>query len=238
MMSSVVIGGGISGILAALLLRERGEDVSLIERNESCGGLLRSWTSPTGLTFDYGTHVIQETGVPGIDRLLFDQLDERHWHELRVLRTGNYYGGKLNEHSPFIDATRLPEAAYRQGLADLMNAAPGNTAPGNARQALEAHFGAGYTRDILGPVLLKLYGCAMEELDPRAHFLFGLTRLVALTPEESRELKKVERLDARLAFHSYREGRSALRHFYPKTGGIGRWVVLLLAKLEAAGVRL
>ena len=238
MTQSLVIGGGISGILAALLLRERGEDVCLVERNDSCGGLLRSWTNPAGLSFDYGTHIVQETGVPGIDRLLFDQIDEKRWHTLRVLKTGNYYGGKLNEHSPFIDASRLPEAAYRQGLVDLLCAAPAQAAPANAKQALEAHFGATYTREILAPVLQKLYGCGLDELHPAAHGLFGLTRLVALNPEVSRELKKVLRLDDRLAFHSYREGRSPLRHFYPKTGGIGEWIELLLGKLKAAGVKL
>jgi len=238
MTQSIVIGGGISGILAALLLRQRGEDVCLVERNDSCGGLLRSWTSPAGHAFDYGTHILQETGVAGIDRLLFDQIDEQHWHTLRVLKTGNYYGGKLNEHSPFIDASRLPEAAYHQGLVDLLCAAPAQIGPTNAQQALAAHFGATYTREILAPVLQKLYGCGLDELHPAAHRLFGLTRLVALNPEVSRELKKLALFDDRLAFHSYREGRSPLRHFYPKAGGIGEWIKLLLNKVRAMGVKL
>ncbi|MSQ55905.1 MAG: FAD-dependent oxidoreductase [Betaproteobacteria bacterium] len=238
MTQSLVIGGGISGILAALLLKERGEDVCLVERNDSCGGLLRSWTSPAGLCFDYGTHVVQETGVPDIDRLLFDQIDERRWHTLRVLKTGNYYGGKLNEHSPFIDASRLPAAAYQQGLVELLCAAPAQAAPANAKETLDGHFGATYTREILAPVLQKLYGCGLDELHAAAHRLFGLTRLVALNPEVSRELKKIPLLDDRLAFHSYREGRSPLRHFYPKTGGIGEWIELLMGKMKAAGVKL
>ena len=238
MTQSLVIGGGISGILAALLLRERGEEVCLVERNDSCGGLLRSWTSPGGLSFDYGTHILQETGVAEIDRLLFDQIDEERWHTLRVLKTGNYYGGKLNEHSPFIDASRLPQADYQQGLVDLLCAAPGQAAPANAQQALEAHFGVTYTRTILTPVLQKLYGCGLDDLHPSSHRLFGLTRLLALNPEVSRELKKIPLFDDRLAFHSYREGRSPLRHFYPKSGGIGEWVKLLLGKMKTAGVRL
>ncbi len=237
MTQALVIGGGISGILAALLLRERGEDVCLVERNDACGGLLRSWTSPAGLSFDYGTHVIQETGVPGIDRLLFDCIDEARWHTLRVLKTGNYYGGKLNEHSPFIDCSRLPEAAYCQGLVELLGAAPAQTPPANLPAALEAHFGATFTRQILAPVLEKLYGCGLDALHPDAHRLFGLTRLVALTPEVSRELKKIPLLDGKLAFHSYREGRGPLRHFYPRAGGIGEWIKLLLGKLQAAGVQ-
>lgn len=238
MSPAVVVGGGISGILAALLLRARGEDVTLLERNETCGGLLRSWTSPDGHVFDYGTHIIQETGIPGIDRLLFDWVDDGRWHTLHVLKNGNYFGGSLNERSPFIDASRLPEAVYRRGVVDLLCASPGAAPAANAQQSLQASFGATFSDAIMAPVLRKLFGCSLEELHPDAHRLFGLTRLLALGPETSRELKKLPRLDAVLAFHSYREGRGSLRHFYPKSGGIGQWVEAMVGKLRASGVQL
>ena len=52
----VVIGGGLSGISAALTLADAGSEVTLLERRQRLGGLTWSfWRN--GLSFDNGQHV-------------------------------------------------------------------------------------------------------------------------------------------------------------------------------------
>ncbi|NDA81405.1 MAG: FAD-dependent oxidoreductase, partial [Actinobacteria bacterium] len=53
----VVIGGGLSGLAAALTVQERGQQVHLIEGNENVGGRLAT-ERIDGFTIDRGFQVI------------------------------------------------------------------------------------------------------------------------------------------------------------------------------------
>ncbi len=67
--------------------------------------------------------------------------------------------------------------------------------------------------------------------------LFGLQRVVAFTPERSRELKKEPKYDSKIAYHSYTEGSPPLGYYYPKgEQGIGQWISLLTDQLKSSGV--
>ena len=46
--NAVIVGGGMAGILAALLLKDRYETVTLIEKSPHIGGLLNSLHGPDG----------------------------------------------------------------------------------------------------------------------------------------------------------------------------------------------
>ena len=61
MKNCVVIGGGISGLMAAIMAAEHCQSVTLVEAQSECGGLLRSWQNEAGINFDYGTHILSET---------------------------------------------------------------------------------------------------------------------------------------------------------------------------------
>ena len=74
MRTTVVIGGGIAGIVAAYRLASHGSKVILVERAKSLGGLLRS-RSINGKFFDYGSHLLSKTGLVDLDSFLFDGLD-------------------------------------------------------------------------------------------------------------------------------------------------------------------
>ena len=55
---TAVLGGGLTGVTLARLLHERGDDVTVLERGETIGGLCRSKTE-AGFTFDVGgSHII------------------------------------------------------------------------------------------------------------------------------------------------------------------------------------
>lgn len=66
-MSSVVIGGGLAGLSAALTLQEAGEDVELYEASDSIGGRLRS-DYVDGFILDRGFQLIN-AGYPELKRL-------------------------------------------------------------------------------------------------------------------------------------------------------------------------
>jgi hypothetical protein len=66
-MSSVVIGGGLAGLSAALTLQEAGEEVELFEASDGVGGRLRS-DYVDGFILDRGFQLIN-SGYPEIKRL-------------------------------------------------------------------------------------------------------------------------------------------------------------------------
>ncbi len=59
---TIVVGGGMSGLTAAVYLARAGHDVLLLEKNKECGGLLSSF-SRDGFTFDAGARAILNAGI-------------------------------------------------------------------------------------------------------------------------------------------------------------------------------
>jgi phytoene dehydrogenase-like protein len=77
-MDAVVVGGGLSGLVAARHLAESGADVTLFERRETVGGRVRSRTVD-GYTLDRGFQVLF-TAYPAVRRELdLDALDLRRF---------------------------------------------------------------------------------------------------------------------------------------------------------------
>src|SRR3954452_563023 len=66
--SAVVVGGGIAGVTAALLLAERGVTVTLLEREPQLGGRLAAWPS----TLPDGTRHMVEHGFHGFFRQYYN----------------------------------------------------------------------------------------------------------------------------------------------------------------------
>ncbi len=58
----IVVGGGIAGLTAALSLVHKGRDVLLIEKNESCGGLMNSFERG-GFHFEGGARALVNAGL-------------------------------------------------------------------------------------------------------------------------------------------------------------------------------
>ncbi len=58
----IVVGGGIAGLTAALSLVHNGRDVLLIEKNDSCGGLMNSFERD-GFRFEGGARALVNAGL-------------------------------------------------------------------------------------------------------------------------------------------------------------------------------
>ena len=87
----VVVGGGVIGMIAALLVKTKKNSVFLIEQNKELGGLFRSRKFYKNLFFDYGSHFIKQTGIKKLDKLLFGNLDKKKWHILGNLRGASFF---------------------------------------------------------------------------------------------------------------------------------------------------
>lgn len=234
MTKAVVVGGGVAGLLSAILLQRRGVAVTLVEKDLACGGLPNSVTAASGVSFDYGTHYLTDTGVAAVDELLHDWLRPEQWRSFQLIRTGNYFRGGMYSLSPFIDARQLGAADFKAGFAELLATRPFEAAAcANLKELFERHAGPTFTRLIHAPILRKQLGAELEDLHPLTPFV--LKPLVCADADESRRLKHDPFLDGKIAFATYEEGVKPARHFYPRQGGLGQWVRGLEGSLESAG---
>lgn len=238
MKNIVVVGGGISGILSALLLREKYKNVFLVERESKLGGLLSSVHSPEGDNFDYGTHYLVNTGHEKIDSLLFPDEWRKNWIPLPYLKAGNFFQGKLNESSVFADTNLLSKDVYQRGVEELLAIKTEASSAKNLEEYLNNTFGKTFTKAVFEPIAVERLGMPLSELYPNSHTLIELTRILVLDADATRKLKSESSVyDRKIGFHSYLEGKRATTSYYPKAGGTSIWIDLLERRLADAGVQ-
>ena len=238
--NAVIVGGGIAGLFAGLLIARAGQHlVHLVERDTRVGGLLQSTRYRGRLNYDKGIHYAVETGNTKIDSILFEGMSEDKWHVFRTsLPQGNVFGGRLNSDSGCIDARVLAADLQARGLVEILD---GRAAPADVphlAEALEAEYGPTYTEHIFRPVMRKLAGRALEQLGPDAHGSFGISRLIVLPSRAAKRLKGLPEYDKCIAYTRTSDGRSPIRKFYPRDGGIGMWPEMLARRLADAGARI
>lgn len=231
----LIVGGGIVGIAAAKLLEERGSSYILVESEPRLGGLLKT-ENYDGYDFDYGTHLITETGVEHIDNLIIGALDKDHWNQYEYLKAGCYYR-KLDQKSPVISVdTALSERDKYQGFFELVNTISHDKVPSNLSDQHSLLFGDLLSKKITLPVLEHLYKTPSLELAPNAGALFGVSRLKFFDNDVSQKIKKISELDQRIAFESSKYNLTGIKSFYPKFGGIEKVITSLEKGLSEQSV--
>ncbi|MCO7190051.1 MULTISPECIES: FAD-dependent oxidoreductase [unclassified Pseudoalteromonas] len=244
---AVVVGGGICGMVAALLLKQRFTDVVLIEQADTVGGLFCSVKDSSGAAYDMGSHIPNATGVAELDEILFADADTSSWHKIARLCSGNYFGGSWDLNSPFPDASKLPQDIYQQGCGELINLA--SLPESNLIYEYCANsLGIVFTESIVVPILRKLYGqdAPLKSLTMAAG-LFGFTRILALPADVTATLKQLPAFDAKLGYQreadfqqrKAQDNLGEVTYYYPTTGeGIGYWVAQLQKRVERVGVEI
>jgi len=239
MSTAVVVGSGVVGLLSAILLKRNYDQVLLIEKAKTCGGLLSS-INHEGYNYDFGTHVPTLTNNEKLDEILFgDQATrDKYWQKHEYLITENYFSGQWNENTALIDARSLPEEDYKKGLYELLHQGKMSNSD-EAFQYCSESFGKTFTDLLFRPTMKKFTGAELEDLDKMAIRFFGLERIVCLTPEISNKLKELESFDDRLGFHNSNDKLPPAPHMYPKGDvGVGYWIDFLVESAKKAGVEI
>lgn len=250
MKACVVVGGGISGLTAAILLKKHFDSVYLIEQGDQLGGLLSSVSDELGNSYDQGTHIPEKTGVAEIDEILFDEQDlSDNWHALSPLVTGNYFAGSWDNTTQTIDARKLPAALYQQGVGEFMQLVD-TPDSSNIEAYLKSTLGTTFYQHLAEPIIKKLYGsevdCASLALRTGVNY-FGAGRIKAFDKATTQVLKTHPSFDSKLGFHSAAEYEALLadqgvllpEYYYPKgERGAEVWIDKLAAKAQTAGVEI
>tara|TARA_R110002096_G_scaffold42144_3_gene113733 strand:- start:1023 stop:2426 length:1404 start_codon:yes stop_codon:yes gene_type:complete len=232
-----VVGGGLAGLAAAALAQRQGvQSVTLVESAPKLGGLLRSRHIEGMGSFDFGTHVLEDTGIEVLDEALFQGMESSDgWNAYASCPSATFFGGNLSK-SGFVDVRGLGDEVHNLGLKQMLGL-PRFEGAENLDQYVRKTFGDVFAEKVFSPVLKKFFGTNLEELIPLAHHLVGMSRLVCGTPEEAKALKAANDWnDERFAFHDPRVGARPVRHLYPQSGGIGQWAEKVTTDLQAKGV--
>lgn len=227
----VVVGGGIAGISSALFYAKKGMNVTLVEKAKELGGLLKSQKLfKEDYIFDYGTHFLRETGNEEIDSLLFKYGNLKKFD---YLKTGSYYK-ELYKKNGFLSTKYLPPSTEKEYLANLKKSKLKKKYK-NLQEQLDAYFGKDFGK-ILAKISEKFFFTNASELAPYSSTIFGLSRIIISSEEETNKLKKDKRFDDVLAYHSYKKGLSSSKNMYPTVGGVGEWIKTIEKTLLKMGV--
>ena len=205
-MKTVVIGGGLTGLVAAERLAAAGISAPVLEREAEPGGACRS-IEVSGYVFDHTGHLLH-VGRPETEDYLrkmgvWDQLEV--WERSAAIVIGDHvtpYPIQIHTHG-------LAPDVRRDCLLGFVRAWAGTTArePETFRDWVLDRFGEGLAEHFFFPYNRKLYRAEPAEL--------GLDWVGRYVPKPDLE----EVVDGALGLHDAKVGYNAVFR-YPKTGGI------------------
>ncbi len=224
MKTVTIVGGGISGLVTALFLKDHFK-VNIIEKNSDVGGLLRSIRKGDAASFDYGTHIVKETGIGEIDKLLFHPLKEKKqtWNTFPTVKAGNFFNGKLYKYSPFVNLGHLSKSDCENAKREILACSRKEKKKlGSLDEKSRFHFGNTVTDKITQILIAKQFSSDLKELRPCNPFF--LSRVIDPSGEMTEKKSSDPFVDARFAFPSYDQGVGSLLNYYPCSGGIGKFI--------------
>jgi hypothetical protein len=163
-MSSVVIGGGLAGLSAALTLQEAGEEVELFEASDGVGGRLRS-DYVDGFILDRGFQLIN-SGYPEIKRLaVISEID--FIKSVRTIDIVTPFGiesiGDPRLH--LLQGLRSPLGSFREKLAFLTFMGSRKLQGKNLEEALLDEGTLNLYHNLLKPFLTGVFLVSPDQID-------------------------------------------------------------------------
>ena len=231
MKKKVIVGAGIAGIIAAYFERKKGNQVFLVDSDKRAGGLLKS-DFFGGHYFDYGTHILPETGVIEIDEFLFSGLNNGNCIIGKRIKAGNYFRGQMNDKSCYVDASALLIGQYNQGCMELLLTEENDSAL-NLENHMKNKYGETFYTSIFLSVIKKYMGTEPSELSSKVDNFFDMSMLLAFNNSVTKRLGNIALYNGKLGHHIREDG---VTKYYPKEGGVGGIIENLLTKLRESGV--
>jgi protoporphyrinogen oxidase len=206
MMAVVIIGGGLTGLVAAERLESAGVPVRLFERERQAGGACRSLEAD-GFTFDYTGHLLHVARPETEDYLTrLGSWDRLAVHQRRAAIS---IAGHTTPYPVQINTHGLSPQVRRDCLLGFVHAWAESTAsePADFREWVLERFGDGFARHFFFPYNSKLYRAEPEEL--------SLDWVGRYVPKPKIE----EVVNGAFGLHDAEVGYNATFR-YPKHGGI------------------
>ena len=205
-MSTVIIGGGLTGLVAGERLEKTGARITVFEREAEPGGACRS-IDADGFVFDYTGHLLH-VARPETEAYL-DEIGV--WQGLAVhrRRAAVVIGGRSTPYPVQINTHGLAPEVRRDCLLGFVRAwaHTGEDEAQNFREWVLERFGEGLARHFFFPYNSKLYRAEPEEL--------SLDWVGRYVPKPKLE----EVVDGALGLHDAEVGYNATFR-YPQRGGI------------------
>ncbi len=243
----IIAGSGVSGLLSALLISEQQPDktITIIEKNDEIGGLLRCFDYGEYGRFDYGAHNILQTGIREVDDLLYGLLPEDEWQKLEGSKrdlAGIYFNHTLQTHTPYIDIRNLGEhyksalAGFFANLPEAVSINSSDERNSDVYSYAVQRFGKEIAESAIVPSLRKIYKKEGRELDYMATLFTPMDRIALYDEPLIADLTLSPALRKRIAYCDQRNlpldrstGRSA---YYPRKYGMYRIVDAIKKVLE------
>lgn len=241
---SIVIGGGMTGIVSAYLLAKGGRKVTLLEPRPTIGGVNtgREWE---GFCLDFGCHLFgneSDASTAVLLELMEGEVVPVHVHFASILNGRRTDGFEL----PALDSLGAEVAS--QIVHELIQAAaePNPRPPKTLEEFLVARYGK-TAAAALDVCLRKALRVSSKELAPEAIAATTFRRIRIVSDSAADLLKQIPALDERIARGSaedpmrfYRSKVRAFPHrsFYPSSRGMLGFSERARNKLSALGVRI
>ena len=208
MAGTTILGGGLTGVVAAERLAAAGEPALLVERESEPGGACRS-IERDGFTFDHTGHLLH-VARPETERYL-EELGIWDRLEVHERRAAIVVGGHVTPYPIQIHTGGLAAEVRRDCLLGFVHSwarrSGADTDPEDFREWVLERFGEGLARHFFFPYNQKLYRARPEEL--------SLDWVGRYVPKPTLE----EVVDGAFGLHDRPVGYNAVFR-YPRTGGI------------------
>ena len=257
MTSHIIIGGGLNGLFIAKALVKKGvKNIILIEKGKQLGGVLKSETitnpnnSDEKITFDFGIHFVLTPKNSIINDLILEDINISEYNKFdNSLMEGHVINHKLYDKSGCPNLSNFSKSnknkienelgilnkktTKEQGFLDKTY-----KKPENLLEYFFNRYGKKATELIYQPSYEKFTGLKLDNLNISNKNLFVPSRLIAFDREKSKKLKNNASWDWRIAFSDCNDSESQISKYYPKSGGIYKWVEDIRNNLLSKGVKI
>lgn len=247
--SVVVVGGGVAGLVSALIARRKGADVTVVEQASRAGGLW--WSQSVSLAgethdLDHGLRLPLTSGLSEWDADLFHNPHvDFDWVQFDGFpREAALFDDMLTQESSCFDARLLGRQTNAAGLLGLVAAVakrpdPDAAAYANDFEFITAHYGSVYRDHIFAPIMRGFFKRELHELAPGVNRSIVPRRIIATdVAERERFVAELPELAGVLAHaeHAALPRDMPRRFIYPRSGHISCWVTALQQHLQDLGV--
>ena len=161
-MSIAILGAGVSGLSAARMLKDKGHDVTVYEKNNTVGGLARTRFTDGYLYDPHGGHIFNSKH-PEVTEWVFSMMPKDKW-KFTPRNAKIYMGGRYVSYPFELSLGELDVDTATDCALGFMDAGKGDE-PDNFRDWLTWNFGPGIANAYMIPYNEKIWAYPLEDME-------------------------------------------------------------------------